>query len=170
MPRANEAQFLAQVLRNDGGAVAFCQMLFRISQTLDDLIDGDQKIAGGTVISVFWQALIELPANPFYRQHEPYLRPLMAGALQDWRDSVVLERSHDHHKQTIAFVIRSQLTSVVTQCAYLVGGEEWMVQVGPTIRAQFHDETLQEYLDELGGSEPADPDVPPEVEDSTQTE
>ena len=149
MPRPNEAAFLRSVLQNNESAATFCEALFRISQTLDDLIDKDRDLDDQIIISAFWKALIELPANPFYREHEPYLRPLMAASLQDWRDSVKLERSNSQHSQTIAFVLRDQLTSVVVQCAYLVGGESWMESVGPQIRGYFHSEPLSDYLNDL---------------------
>lgn len=149
MPRQDEHAFLCRVLPNSPAAVDFCETLFRISQTLDDLIDGDKPVTGDVVVSAFWQALIELPGNPFYRQYEPYLRPLMAGALQDWRDSVSLERSGSRHERTLAFVLRDQLTGVVVQCAYLIGGEGWMRQVGPAIRQHFHEDSLEDYLADL---------------------
>ncbi|MDY7116611.1 hypothetical protein RAN53_09635 [Halomonas sp. SSL-5] len=164
MPRQDEHAFLQQALRQDAGAVAFCETLFRISQTLDDLIDGDKPVTGDVVVSAFWQALIELPGNPFYRQHEPYLRPLMAGALQDWRDSVALERSGSQHERTLAFVLRDQLTSVVVQCAYLIGGEAWMRQAGPAIRRHFHEDSLEDYLAELDPTQ--DPDYQADVDES----
>lgn len=158
MPRSDEAQFIQQVLRGNQGAVQFCRQLFQVSQTLDDLIDGDKPMTGDQVISAFWKSLIEIPANPFYREHEPYLRPLMAMALQDWRDSVVLERSSSEHNHTLAFVIRDQLTGVVTQCAYLVGGESWAAAVGPKIREHFHEDALADYLKEL--RDPGEPEDP----------
>lgn len=146
MPRQDEAAFLRSVLRNNEAAATYCEMLFRISQTLDDLIDKDKPVTDAALVRAFWEALIELPANPFYRQHEPYLRPLMASALQDWRDSVHLERSNSYHYKTLAFVLRDQLTGIVTQCAYLVGGYEWMSQVSPSVRAHFHEDSLHDYL------------------------
>lgn len=149
MPRPDEHHFLCRVLPDAPAAVAFCETLFRISQTLDDLVDRDHPVSDDAIVSAFWQALIELPANPFYRQHEPYLRPLMASALQDWRDSVLLERSGDDHGKTLAFVLRTQLTGVVVQCAYLVGGEGWMNSVSEPIRRHFHDHSLEEYLADL---------------------
>jgi hypothetical protein len=151
MPRPNEATFLHQVLQGNVDAVSYCNTLFQISQTLDDLIDGDKSVPQDAVISAFWKALIELPANPFYRRHEQYLRPLMAASLQDWRDSVVLERSDSEHFKTLAFVLRDQLTMVVIQCAYLAGGESWMTQVSAQIRAHFHEDTLNDYLNALNG-------------------
>jgi len=152
MPRQDEHAFLCRVLPNAPAAVAFCETLFRISQTLDDLVDRDRSVSDDAIMSAFWQALIELPANPFYRQHEPYLRPLMASALQDWRDSVALERAGDTHGRTLAFVLRDQLTGLVVQCAYLLGGATWMTQVSTAIRQHFHEDTLEQYLNDLEAS------------------
>lgn len=149
MPRSNEREFLQQVLQGQTAPILFCETLFRISQTLDDLIDKDRLVSDEKVYDAFWQALIELPANPFYRTHEPYLRPLMAAALQDWRDSVKLERRGDYHGRTLAFVLRDQLTSLVVQCAYLVGGMAWMQQVSEAVRMHFHEDSLQGYIDDL---------------------
>lgn len=149
MPRPNEAAFLRDVLRNNEAAAQFCESLFRISQALDDLVDKDKPVTDTELIRTFWEALIELPANAFYRQHEPFLRPLMASALQDWRDSACMERSDSAHYRTLAFVLRDQLTAVVTQCAYLIGGYDWMNQVSLSIRDHFHEDSLESYLSGL---------------------
>ncbi|RUI20253.1 hypothetical protein [Pseudomonas aeruginosa] len=127
--RETQEQLLHRVLQGNLDAIRFCETLFEISQTLDDIVDGDKALTPQEVYGAFWLALVELPVNPFYRHFEHFIRPLMAAALQDWRDSVVLERSGDEHGQTLAFVLRDQLTSLVVQCAYLVGGAAWMVQV-----------------------------------------
>lgn len=149
MPRSNEREFLQFVLQQQPAPIHFCETLFRISQTLDDLIDRDRPVSDDTIYAAFWEALIELPANPFYRSNEQYLRPLMAAALQDWRDSVKLERHGDHHGRSLAFVLRDQLTSLVVQCAFLVGGTTWMQQVSEQIRRHFHEDTLNSYLAEF---------------------
>ena len=149
MSGSSERQFLVEVLRGDLSAVAMCEQLFRISQVLDDLVDGDKPVPAELIIKSFWEALIALPANPFYRQHESTIRPLMAAALQDWTDATRLERADDHHGKTIAFVLRDQLTSLVTQVACIVGGYEWMQEVSIHIRRRFHDETLADYINEL---------------------
>lgn len=152
-PTNPQHQFLMQVLAQNGHAVAFCETVFGISQTLDDIVDGDRAIAGTEVIQAFWDAMIELPANPFYRANETYLRPLLAQSLQDWTDSTVLERARSQHDATLAFVLRDQLTGLVIQCAYLVAGQQWMRQIGPVIRRYFHDEPLTDYL---GGLQPGE--------------
>lgn len=151
MPQPNEREFLQHVLRNHAPAILFCESLFRISQTLDDLLDRDRPVSQETVYNAFFEALIGLPANTFYRENEPFLRPLMAMALQDWRDSFVLERMPEYHHRSLAYVLRDQLTGLVVQCAGLIGGAQWMQQVGPEIRLHFHDETLADYMAALPG-------------------
>lgn len=148
MPQPNEREFLQYVLKDHGPAILFCESLFRVSQTLDDLIDQDKPITGDAIYQSYWEALIEIPSNSFYRANELTLRPLMAAALQDWKDSVTLERDSQHGR-TIAFVLRDQLTSLVVQCSCLVGGFDWMQQVSKQIRLHFHEDSLQSYIDDL---------------------
>lgn len=148
MPQPNEREFLQYVLKDHGPAILFCESLFRVSQTLDDLIDGDKPVTNDDVYQAFWEALIDIPSNSFYRAYELTLRPLMAAALQDWKDSVTLERDSQHGR-TIAFVLRDQLTSLVVQCSCLVGGFDWMQQVSKQIRLHFHEDSLQSYIDDL---------------------
>lgn len=149
MPRSNESAFLHQVLPNSPAAVAFCETLFRTTHVIDDLIDKDRPVSDEAIFRAFWDCLFELPLNPFYRQHEPYLRPIVANGFQDWWDSVKLERAGDRHGRTVAFILRDNLTSVVVQCAYLIGGYEWMQRVAEPIRRHAHEDTLEQYLDSL---------------------
>ena len=143
----NQNQFLYDVLRGNESAVIFCQRLFSISQIVDDLYDGDNEIDREDIKRMIWYSLVELPSNAFYRENFFVLQPLIRMALTDWIDSTVLEQGELHDK-TIAFVLRDALNSVVSQCIYLVGGYEWMVQVSPAVRRFFHDETLSDYLNE----------------------
>ncbi|NWB55138.1 hypothetical protein [Pseudomonas sp. F8002] len=144
-----QEQLLARVLKGDPNAITFCETLFAISQTLDDIVDGDKALTTNDIYHAFWLALIELPINPFYRHFENFVRPLMAAALQDWRDSVTLELDGDHHGRSLAFVLRDQLTGLVVQCAYLIGGTAWMAEVSASIRRHFHDETFSAYNQDL---------------------
>nr|WP_299241368.1 hypothetical protein [uncultured Halomonas sp.] len=151
MPRDNERQFLIEALRGNASAVNFCETLFRATHVIDDLIDKDRSVNDGDIFRTFWDCLFELPVNPFYRQHEPYLRPILANGFQDWWDSVKLERAGDAHARTLSFVLRDSLTSVVVQCAYLVGGYDWMQQVSEAIRRHAHEDTLEQYMTDLQG-------------------
>lgn len=149
MARENEREFLLWAMQQNGPAVAFIETVSRIAQTLDDLIDGDKTISGERIFNSYWEALVELPVNPFYRQNELYLRPIIAGVMQDWRDSSVLERTQNQHNKMLAFVLRDQLATLIIQCAYLIGGRDWAQQIGPSIRAHCHEDSFEEYVNSL---------------------
>ena len=149
MTKPSQRDFLRYALRDNTSAVLFCEIIINISQTLDDLIDKDQPLSDDDIFQSYWEALIEIPANQFYRAHDLTLRPLMAAALQDWKDSVTLERDGTHHSKTLAFVLRDQLTGLITQCAYLAGGYEWMQSVSMEVRHYFQPESFETYMDAL---------------------
>lgn len=144
MTEKNEEAFLSQVLQGNGEAVDFCQRLFRVSQVLDDLVDGDREVTAGDVKLVFWDALVEIPANGFYQRHFSYLHPLVAAAFMDWEDATDLEKM-DEHGRNLAFVWRDSISSLVAHCALLIGGRAWQRRVSVTIRRFFLDETLDDY-------------------------
>ncbi|WP_299202586.1 hypothetical protein [uncultured Amphritea sp.] len=149
MPRKNEQEFLSQVLQGHSDAINMCCLLFKISQVLDDLIDKDRPVHDIDVVRSYWDALIYLPENSFYRRHEMSIRPLMAAALQDWMDATRLEKGHGHHGKHLAFVLRDQLTSIVIHCAGIIGGFDYMQGVSKDIRLHFHEDSLSDYMREL---------------------
>ena len=140
-----EHNFLMKVLCGDGHAVRFCEMLFTVSQTLDDLVDRDKPRTDTDIIRAFHIALIALPENPFYRNHFDYLRPMLAMALQAYTDSVALEKSGAPHALSLAFVLRDRLTDVVIQCARLTAGWEHAQRIAEEVQLYFQDETLTQY-------------------------
>ncbi len=143
----NESEFLYQVLKGEQNAVNLCITLGSISQTWDDLVDGDNHVPAEAINNMMWNALVAIPSNPFYRAHEPQLAPIVQMAISDWLDSNVLSEGSPHDK-TLAYVLRDRLSSVVVQCALIIGGHAWMQQVGPEVRRNLQRETLTEYLAE----------------------
>ena len=80
-----EHAFLYQVLRGHPEAVGFVTALGRISQVLDDLYDGDKPVTRPQLDETFWDLLVGLPANPFYRAHFAYLHPLVTASRRPSR-------------------------------------------------------------------------------------
>jgi len=149
MPRDNENEFLRWALRDNEAAVEMCRSIFRISQVWDDLVDKDREVPGEEVSAAFWEALVNLPANPFYRQFEQHLRPLLIQYMTDFEDSARLE-TEDDHGRNISFVLRDSVGSIVSQCAFLVGGREWLRMVSPEVRRHIHEDPLEEYKKGVG--------------------
>lgn len=143
----DQTQFLHQMLRGNADAVDLVEALAGVSQVLDDLIDKDVEPSPHDIVAAFWDALVTVPSNPFYQRHVATLQPLIRQTLLDWLAANVLERG-DRQAQTLAFVLRDSLTGIVHYCALLVGGLEWAIEVGPSIRMYFHDDGLEDYLSE----------------------
>lgn len=139
-----EREFLIEVLLDHSPAVDYCLTLGSVSQAWDDLVDGD-KIGVDRINRAFFDALVTIPANPFFAQYRAFLLPVQQSIIFDWFDANCLE-SGDSHDKTIAFVLRDSLVTIVVQCAYLIGGYEHAKKVGPDIRRHFFDETLKEYI------------------------
>lgn len=151
MPRITDDEqtaLLNHALLGNAAAINFCEAVFGISQVWDDLIDRDVVVDNETINMVFWDALITLPNNPFYRAHILTLTPLLQAAIVDWMDANTLE-GHGIHQKQCAFVLRDSLVGIVIHCAFLVGGWEHMRAISVEVRSTLYDETQDEYLEGL---------------------
>jgi hypothetical protein len=140
-----QKEALGRFLRDDEAAVDFCMRFFFITQVWDDLVDKDRPVGERQVCRAFWEALCGIPWNPFYARHAQVLGPVMRAYIADWFAANELERG-SVHERTVAFALRDAVAGLVTQCAYLVGGYEWMCRTAPEIRRLAHDEKLENYL------------------------
>lgn len=143
-------RFLEWALQGNGDAIALCESLAFVAHLWDDVVDRDVALDEDRVNRAFWTALIDVPANPFYQRHQHRLAPVMRQIAVDWMEANQLERE-GRHERTIAFTLRSGINGFVVQCAYIVGGFDWMREVSRAVRRQWHTETLDEYIAEQEG-------------------
>lgn len=146
MPRADQAEFLHWALKGEPWAIRLCQSVGQAGQDLDDLYDGDDTSTPvqETVERLAWTALVEIPDNPFYRAHYERLQPIVRAALIDWFDANALERG-GVHQQRLAFVLRDTVGTLVTHCAWLLGGYDWMREVSVKVREHMYEDTFEDY-------------------------
>lgn len=140
-----ESEWLADVLKDCTPAVDLCLALGMVSQVWDDIVD---EGTSPNINQAMFAALVEIPANPFYRAHFDQLHPLVSMACMDYLASVQLERGSPHDR-TLAFVMRDSYAAIVTQCAALVGGAAYAIAQSVRIRRAVHNEPLSQYLGEL---------------------
>jgi hypothetical protein len=140
-----QQQFLYQMLRSNSDATEFCCTLIEVLHTWDDLIDRDKPVSPEKINQAFWQALVELPRNPFYQQHFHDLIPCLMVAIQNWYAANAMEATESEADKAIAFILRSSYADIVIQAAYLIGGCAWARVVTPKIRREFHREGYAGY-------------------------
>jgi hypothetical protein len=153
MPRENEQEVLSWALKGNASAIDFCNQIFRISQTWDDLVDGDKPVGKGDINGMMWMALVEIPQNEFYLKNMGRLTTLLGHFATCWMVSNALEEEGTDHSRSISFVLRDAVSLLVLECAYLIGGAEWKATVSTHVVHHIFEDTLDEYKQShaLGG-------------------
>lgn len=139
----NEHELLMDVLQQDEDAVAFCESVFKISQVLDDLIDGD-AVSPEAIIEAFWRTIFLLPHNEFYQKNFSFLNSLLQVALIDWLTANELEHGTQQDK-LVAFTLRDSVVLIAIHSAFLIGGFEWGRKAAVDLRRHVHDEPFENY-------------------------
>ena len=93
--------------------------IHRLSQAVDDLVDGDQPNAVGHAGTVLSAALIDLPLNPFYRHFENELRPCIKMATLMWQASEDLRTVNP----AFGYAWRESTALVLAMIATLAGND-----------------------------------------------
>ncbi len=127
----------------------FLESVVRIAHVWDDLIDQDAPVEPRDINDAFRLALFSLPRNPFYVRHFDLLNPLLLSAINNWVVANQLEATGDIEDRRIAFISRSSYIDLMTQVAFIMGGEDWVREVGPEIRRFVHQEGWEGYLQNL---------------------
>lgn len=137
------------VSNGDDSAARLLDMIVSVLHVWDDLIDHDHDIDDDDVNAAFTAALVHIPNNRFYRDHFDKLNPLLMSAINNWHVANLLEKTDDEEELRIAFISRSSYIDLITQVAYICGGNEAVVRFGPAIRKFAHSEGWEGYLDNL---------------------
>lgn len=130
-------------------AVQFVVRVFRALHVWDDLVDRDKPITDDEISSVFWDLLIVLPTDPFYTKNIVLLHSTLVNAIINWHIANKLEREGDEKDRSIAFILRGAYIDLLSASAFIVGGMEWANKIGPAIRRWAHEETFDQYLENL---------------------
>ena len=114
----------------------------------DDLIDRDTVRSSQDINQAFMLALCGIPGNSFYDQHRFLLQPLFINSILQWLDANVLEKSKSIHDRRMAWMLRASILQIFNFCAYLIGGLEWYIKVGPSMR-RIYEETFSDFNEEM---------------------
>jgi len=136
-------------LKGNLDAVRLCLDLVFIAHLWDDLIDRDRERSKEDINTAFRIALCDIPGNPFFFDHIGEFKTLIMNVILQWQDANALEtKPESDHDLHMAYMLRAGLIQIISYCAYLIGGPEWIAQVGPDIR-RLYEEPLNEYMKEM---------------------
>lgn len=112
-----------------------------ISETWDDLIDGDKKPSPEEINRAFLTAIVHLNANRFYVRHCATILPVVFIGINSWFDANELEKSTKVDHRALAFYIRNYCYEIVSICAFCVGGFDWLRSISLEMRMFFQHES-----------------------------
>ncbi|MCG7915913.1 MAG: hypothetical protein JAY71_18765 [Candidatus Thiodiazotropha weberae] len=160
---ADEVGLLNQWLRGDSDAIDLAMAWVRISQTWDDLIDGDKPVSPLDINRMMVAALVDIPKNRFFQQHCHEILPVVEQCVGTWLSANSLEcrwqgvqntPEQDRFRESdlmVSYIIRSVVTDLVIHLAGIIGGMKWREQAGVEIRRKVYqdNESFREYCEEL---------------------
>jgi hypothetical protein len=132
--------------RGDESAVHFASQLWSALQQWDDIEDEGKIDDYNDLLS--WLAFGK-EYHPFFAAHANLLRPAFLQVYLQWRTANVLDRG-DRNDVAKSYMLRAQYYGVLHLIAWIVGGEEWAVEVGPEIWRSYGEtpeEIWQEFND-----------------------
>lgn len=121
--------------------------IYYIAQVWDDLVDGDNQQSAENISRAFKLSLIGLYQNPFFSRNMADLLPIMISVIHQWEDANILEKSEHDNERCMAWMLRAGIYQIFHYCAWLVGGDSWINQIGPDIR-KLYGEPLEDFLKE----------------------
>lgn len=134
--------------RENADAVNLALSLSWCSHVWDDLVDQDRVVEESTINSAFYTILVGLPSNPFYRKHMDTLLPIMALGAMNYEIANTYQRSGHRENIALAHVLRYSIADLATAIALIIGGPDWVRQIGPELRQRCQKDTLDNYLSE----------------------
>lgn len=134
----------------DVAAAEMLALLARGSQVADDIVDGDvaPPDRGKSVVEMIDVSLRELPANPFFREHQAVLGPLISLSVFQWEASNEWHRSQNRTTRLFGFVLREALDSIIVAVALIKGGRDWAKKVLREVHTYYHvldQETFEQW-------------------------
>lgn len=126
-------------------------LFIRVANTWDDLIDRDCAVGDEEINQVFTDLLVMLPRNPFYRQYEAHLQPLVVSSIISYRLANRWERERDEHGLEIGHVLRYAPAQIVAMIVWLCRGWEASQAVMGDLMKALCDDRVDHYKAEVLG-------------------
>lgn len=126
-------------------AVEWLIGIWQVIQFFDDVADGD-SFDRDDLDSALWNALIGLPANPFFQDNYAVLLPLMSIAMLKWKASDTVER--DGEACATSFVWRAGYYDLVLAAVQIIHGTQAAMEIGHNV-LKLYGESLEDYMKEM---------------------
>lgn len=139
---------LSELLCGNQDAVRCVRDIARCSHVYDDLIDRDKPVGDQAIHDLIWTLLIALPVNPFYRDHQHVIRPVLITGILNWKAATDIEREGCREELRVAHVLRYAIADVLLICMEITGGHEHAMRHARRARLMSQADTWANYSSE----------------------
>lgn len=139
---------LLELMRGNADAARFIVDIAQCSHAYDDLIDRDKPVPDATVHGLIWKLLVSVPTNPFFRQHQDTIRPVLITGILNWKAATDMEATADLEELHIAHALRYALADVVLLCMAILGGHQYAMDNARRARLMGQADTWAHYVSE----------------------
>ena len=148
-----EREMLLWAFQNNTDAVEFYGYVCEISQTFDDIWDGDNEVGREQALQMMLMAMVDLPRTKFYQVLGPEVITLIENTWMRWLESNDLEETKDEGLLQVSYITRSSTTDMLIEIAGILHGRAWRREVAARVRPWVYgdNEKFSEYLAEHKG-------------------
>lgn len=139
---------LLQLLCGNSAAVRMVKDIAFLSHAYDDLIDRDKPVPVESIHALFWKVMVALPDNPFWREHQAQLVPVIATSILNWRAANEIERDGVEEELRVAHAIRYSIADVLLLAMAIAGGPAHAAAHARRARLAGQQDTWAHYLSE----------------------
>jgi len=136
LTEADQVAFTASFNRwfkGNQSAMRFCADVLSVAHVWDDLVDADKLVLPSEADKAFRTAMLEIPANEFYRANFIFLHPVLVLIWAQWDAANQLEADPREGDKAKAYMLRASLYQLFHACAVVCGGLDWASEIGPEI-------------------------------------
>ena len=126
-------------------AAAWLLDLWHVTQTFDDVADGD-PVDRAALDDTVWRCLVNMPANSFFMANASQLLPALATSICKWKASDDAERSGRADEKS--FVWRAAYYDIVLLTVLLCLGRESAMEKAGAVMA-LYGEDFAKYREEF---------------------
>jgi len=122
--------------------------LARLSQTWDDLVDGDEVVPANAVNEAFLTTLVYLPLNPFYVSVQAQVAPMWLPIVAAYEAANQFEAARDPHGLELAHSLRFAAGHIIAFIIIACVGRETARQFIPSMWKLIVNERFDDYRKE----------------------
>lgn len=136
---------LREVFKLPPYAITFLIDLFNSIQIFDDYADGDE-VTREDLNELIYATLFSIPSNPFYRDNNLSLLPVILTMIMKWQASDKAERNGEADEKS--YVWRAGYYDVVLQVITICNGPKWTTQNADLVM-MLYGEKYEDYIKEF---------------------